>query len=170
MSNQLVARGFDLAEAAVRAENSGQIQQAKELFTSAIECFRGSLALGQFKDANSKSLIEKEVKNLVARRTEMLQSADKQKQFENRLQDIKSTELTEKELKKRLDDLKGSQKTISTDELQERLIKLNGEEDALKERQIREDNPFFKDDEWRRGLDPEIQEIMEKARDEASLI
>lgn len=179
MGDKVLARAFELAERAVEAENQSQVPKAKELFTAAIDAFKAVLSMpGFIQDAATRSLIEKEVEGLKTRKAELISRSNQHSQLEQRMEKLKDPN-DMGHLQDRFNRLKGNDpsKPVPTlEEINQRLkaLQSGGDENtgataSADIAKLPKDNPFAGDD-WKKGLDPELLDIIQKARDEASLM
>jgi len=196
MGDKLLHRAFELAEQAVEAEkDDSKVAKAKELFTASIDAFKAALALpGLVQDSATRALISKEVEGLKQRKAELVARVDQQKQLEARVRKLKDEVPTGSDealelLKERFEKLKSNgvepKPVLSLEEISDKLKALQtsssstiADSDTRSESmtttnqraaKLPADNPFANDD-WKRGLDPELLDLIQKARDEASLM
>ena len=172
MGEKILARAFELAQMAIKAEQEGKGPQARDLFSASIDTFKAVLSLpGFIKDDATKKLIETEIGNLQERKTGIANRAKQDSELETRLNKLKDP-AEESNLRERLDKLQGLDKPgMTREELSERLKVLKGETSSSTGATTKLDgnhNPFA-GDSWKQGLDPEVLSIIEQARDETTM-
>jgi hypothetical protein len=168
MGDKLLARAFALVTDATKDEEQGKAEAAREKLTAAVGAFEACLRMPGFvTDPKSRALMETQVKEIKARKEAMVGVKAASAQLEKRMDKLQHPD-HEDNLRERLDALSGLDKpVVPVENLEARLRALKADkEGAAATSAMPKVPPAFANDEWKRGLDPEVAALIEQVRDE----